>query len=596
MRRYDLRTIGTVAALLLATAQLVSAGPPDTAQIRGPGGIDLERATVLDLQRAMDAGRLTSVQLTRSYLDRIGDVDRRLVHSVLNTNPDAVRQAAASDERRARHRLRGPMDGIPVLLKDNIETGDRQPTTAGSRALPAPAGRDAFITGRLRTAGAVILGKANLSEWANFRSTQSSSGWSAVGGQTNNPYALDRNPCGSSSGSGAAVAVHLAPVAIGTETDGSIVCPSGANGLVGLKPTIGRVSRTGIVPISAAQDTAGPMTRNVTDTAVLLAAIQGADPADPPTRDAQNPPDYTRFLDAGALRGARIGVWRQGNTGVSNETDAIVGRAIAALRSAGATVVDPADLEGIGAINEPEFTALLCEFKHDLNAYLAARPGPHPRTLAELIEFNRRDAAREMPFFGQEIFEAAQETSGDLEDPACADPRRTASSTARRIIDETLREHRLDAIMAATGTPAWPSDVINSDHFLLGSSGPAAVAGYPNITVPAGTAFELPVGISLMGTRWSEPELIALAYAFEQATRARTVPRLRRSAPATDGVRPWPPGAAGAALPTAGAGGTATERATAGEVGRPVVITGGDRVHAGRATAPRGPYAYARTR
>jgi amidase len=507
----------------------------------GPGGVDVDKATIPDLQRAMAAGRLTSVALTRFYLDRIQRVDRPLLHSVLAVGPDALDQAKASDARRKKGALRGPMDGIPVLLKDNINTAN-QPTTAGSLALAKARPGDAFIVDRLQAGGAVIIGKANLSEWATFRSTQSSSGWSGVGGQTNNPYALDHNPCGSSSGSGAGVAADMATVAIGTETDGSVVCPSGANDLVGLKPTLGRVSRGGIVPLSEMQDTAGPMTRNVTDTAVLLAAVQGADPADPPTQAAENPPDYTRFLDKNALRGARIGVWRAGNTGASNETDAIVDQTIARLRGLGATVVDPADPPNLDGIGGPEFTALLCEFKHDINAYLAATPGDHPRDLAGLIAFNRANAAREMPFFGQEIFEAAQDTSGDLNDPACAEPRKTATSLAQQAIDQTLAEHQLDAIIAPTGSPAWPTDVINGDHFLLGSSTLAAVSGYPNITVPAGHAFELPVGVSFMAGRWAEPKLLALAYAFEQGTHVRKPPRLLRSTPATDGIHPWPPG------------------------------------------------------
>ncbi|MQA93497.1 MAG: amidase [Streptosporangiales bacterium] len=551
------------AGLLLVAGLVVSPAPTGVAATLGPGGVDVDAATIPQLQDAMDRGKLTSVALTRFYLDRIRDVDRRLLHAVLATNPDALGQARASDARRAKGSLRGPLDGIPVLLKDNINTGGGLPTTAGSLALAKATPEDAFIVGKLNSGGAVLIGKANLSEWANFRSTQSSSGWSAVGGQTGNPYALDHNPCGSSSGSGAGVAADLATVAIGTETDGSIVCPSGANGIVGVKPTLGRVSRTGIVPISAAQDTAGPMTRNVTDAAVSLAAVQGADPADPPTQGLDNPPDYTRFLDAGALRGARIGVWRAGNTGLSNETDAIVDRTVDTLRERGATVADPADLEGIEDVGGPEFDALLCEFKHDLNAYLAATPGDHPRTLAELIAFNEANAAREMPFFGQELFEAAQATSGDLSDPACADPRRTATSLARQAIDRTLAQHDLDAIIAPTGSPAWPTDVINGDHFVLGTSTPAAVSGYPSITVPAGTAFGLPVGVSLIGPKASEPELFALAYAFEQATHIRKPPRLARSAPANDGIRPWPP--RGAATTFSGPDGSpATSGAPAG--------------------------------
>jgi amidase len=539
MRRRGARTVSVCLSVLVAAGLVTAGSAPTSAGLRGPGGVDVDAATIPQLQKAMDARRLTSVALTRFYLDRIRRVDAKLLHAVLAVDADAVAQARASDRRRTEHRLLGPMDGIPVLLKDNVGHGR---TTAGSLALAHARPADAYITGRLRAGGAVILGKTNLSEWANFRSTQSSSGWSGVGGQTGNPYALDHNPCGSSSGSGAAVAADLATVAIGTETDGSIVCPAGANDLVGLKPSIGRVSRSGIVPISQAQDTAGPMTRNVTDTAVVLTAIDGADPADPPTRTAPDQGDYTRYLNPAALRGARIGVWRAGNTGLSNETDAVVDRTVARLRALGATVVDPADPPGADQVGGPEFTALLCEFKHDINAYLAATPGDHPRTLAQLIAFDDANAGREMPFFGQELFQAAQATSGDPNDPACANPRRTATSLARTAIDQTISANRLDAILAPTGGPAWPTDLVNGDHFILGSSTLAAVSGYPNITVPAGHAFGLPVGVSFMAGRWAEPRLLALAYAFEQGTHARIPPGLRPTAPASGGVDPGRPG------------------------------------------------------
>ncbi|MQA86508.1 MAG: amidase [Streptosporangiales bacterium] len=496
---------------------------------RWSAGVDLEEATIPELERAMDAGRLSAYRLTRFYLRRIRRVDSRL-HAVIAVNPGALDEARASDRRRSRG-WRGPMEGIPVLLKDNISAGDAMPTTAGSLALRDARPKQAFLVRRLQAAGAVILGKANLSEWANFRSTQSSSGWSPLGGQTNNPYALDRNPSGSSSGCGAGVSAHLATVALGTETDGSVLCPASATGVVGIKPTVGLVSRTGIVPISHEQDTAGPMARNVTDAAVVLGAVAGIDREDPATQRSAGHvhDDYTRFLDRGALRGARIGVWRAGR-GTSNETDDIVDRAVAQLRAHGATVIDPVRPESVDDIDEPELTALLYEFRHDLDAYLADVPGDHPRTLAELIEFNREHANAEMPYFEQEVFERAQDTGGDLNDPEYVRARRTATRLARAAIDDTLAEHGLDAVVAPTASPAWPTDLVNGDHFILGSSTPASVAGYPNITVPAGLAFGLPVGMSFMGSRWGEAGLIALAYAFEQATRVRRPPGLRPTA------------------------------------------------------------------
>jgi amidase len=499
-------------------------------------GIDLERATVLDLQRAMDRRRLRSVRLTSFYLRRIRKLDP-LLHSVIETNPRALRAASRSDVRRRRHGPRSALEGIPVLLKDNIDTADRQHTTAGSFALiGARPARDAFLVKRLRAAGAVILGKANLSEWANFRSFTASSGWSARGGQTNNPYVLDRNPCGSSSGSAVAAAANLASVTIGTETDGSIVCPAGANAVVGIKPTLGLVSRAGVIPISAEQDTAGPLTRNVTDAAAVLSVIQGVDARDRATEPARPfvGRDYLEALQPDALRGRRIGVWRT-SAGENAEVLALLDATIARLRAQGATVVD-VELPFMDAVAEAEFPALLVEFKHDINAYLAATPGPHPGDLAGLIEFNRDHADLEMPFFGQEIFEAAQATSGDLTDPAYRQLRETATDGARRAIDETMAGLRLDAILAPTNNAAWVTDLENGDDFtdFVSSSGPAAVAGYPSITVPAGFARgALPLGMSFFGGRFSEPALIALGYSFEQATHARRAPMFLPTLPAS---------------------------------------------------------------
>jgi amidase len=514
----------TAITLIIAGAPSASAAPAGTR----PAGLDLTHATVLDMQRAMDRRRLTSTALTALYLARIRLLNPKL-HAVIETNPDALRDAAVSDLHRRRHGARGPLEGIPVLLKDNVDTADRTRTTAGSLALAAsrPA-RDAFLVRRLRAAGAVILGKANLSEWANFRSSESSSGWSARGGQTNNPYVLDRNACGSSSGSAVAAAAFLAAVTIGTETDGSIVCPAGATDTVGFKPSLGLVSRSGVIPISAQQDTAGPITRTVTDAAAVLSVIQGVDPADRATA-AAGPyvrRDYLRALDPGALRGKRIGVWRGGGADQADVAP-VLAAAIATLRSRGATVVE-VELPGLDEAFENEFPALLVEFKHDINAYLAARPGPHPRTLAGLIEFNRAAADIELRYFGQDIFEAAQQTSGDLTDPAYVRARAAATGGAQRAIDSAVAAHRLDAVLAPTNGPAWVTDLENGDDFtdFVSSSGPAAVAGYPNVTVPAGHADGvLPIGMSFFGGKWSEPTLFALAYAFEQATRARQVPR-----------------------------------------------------------------------
>jgi amidase len=486
-------------------------------------GIHLERATIPHLQRAMRSGRLSSAALTRFYIRRIRRVDRRL-RSVITVSPRARKQARRSDVHRSRRRARGPMEGIPVLLKDNLDTADRMRTTAGSLALlRARPARDATVVRRLRRSGAVILGKANLSEWANFRSTRSVDGWSAIRGQTHNPYVLDRNPCGSSSGPAVAVAANLAPVAIGTETWGSIMCPAGANGVVGVKPSVGLVSRSGIVPISAQQDTAGPFARHVIDAAIVLSVIQGTDPTDQATAEAQPyvVRNYRAALHATALEGRRIGMWRNGTGPHVART---LSNTAAALRRAGATVVETRmdDTQ----LPDPTTRALLVEFKHGINGYLARTPGRHPRDLAALIDFNRRHADVEMPLFGQELFEIAQATSGDLSDPAYLADRRFASETARQLIDNTLATAQLDAIVAPTAGPATATS--GETRACTGdadASTPAAIAGYPNVAVPAAFACGgLPLGVSFFAGRWSEPTLLAIAYAFEQTTHARRPP------------------------------------------------------------------------
>lgn len=509
------------------TQEAPAAEPPVATS--GPAAFELAELTIAELGERMRAGTLTSRRITALYLERIVAIDDSgpALNAVIEVNPEALSLAEALDAERAAGKVRGPLHGIPVLLKDNIDTGDKMRTSAGSLALADHvAARDAPVVARLREAGAVILGKTNLSEWANFRSNYSSSGWSSRGGQTRNPYALDRNPCGSSSGTGAAITANLAAVGIGTETDGSIVCPASANGLVGVKPTVGLVSRTGIIPISASQDTAGPMARTVADAAMLLAAMRGIDAADPATQAAAPhlSTDFTAALDSGALKGKRIGVMRK-HFGFNPAVDRVVEQAIASLRAQGAEIVDPADLPTHGRFGDAEFTVLLYEFKAGLNAYLATTGTAVPvKSLTDLIAFNEREALRTMPWFGQELlFEA--NAKGNL----TTDEYRTAAATAKRLagrdgIDAALRRDRLDALVAPTGGPAWLTDLVTGDHFGGGSSGPAAVAGYPAITVPAGHVHGLPVGLTFVGAAWSEPKLLGMAYAFEQATRARRPP------------------------------------------------------------------------
>jgi amidase len=525
------------AGAMAGAAQLV----PVKARAQGAGAaavppatappFEFEEATVESLQRRMQSGALTARALTEACLARIAAVDRQgpALRHVIETNPDALAIARSLDEERAAKGARSPLHGIPVLLKDNVDTADRMTTTAGSQAMAGSIPeRDAFLAQRLRAAGAVLLGKANMSEWANIRSTRSSSGWSARGGQARNPYALDRNPCGSSSGSAAAVSANLAPLAIGTETDGSIVCPSSANGIVGIKPTLGLVSRAGVIPIAHSQDTAGPMARTVRDAAVLLSYLTGADPRDEATaRSAgQVQRDYASFCDKDGLRGARIGVGRK-FFGRDARVDALMEAALSVMKSAGAVLVDPVDLGTGNDYEESELAVLLYELKADLNAYLAATPRAPVRTLADVIRFNEQHKDVEMPYFGQELFLQAQEKGGlDSADYRKALEKDLRLSRAEGL-DAALAKDKLDAIVAPTGGPAWLTDLVNGDHFTgVSSSTPPAVAGYPAVTVPAGFIFGLPIGLTFMGGAWSEPTLIKLAYAYEQQTRHRAAPRL----------------------------------------------------------------------
>jgi amidase len=504
---------------------------PQVSQTLGKTGLDPGIATVAALRQGLGGGTVTATELTAFYLSRIERLNPAL-GAVISVSPDAVADARARDEARARGAAAGPLDGIPVLIKDNIAARG-MPATAGSPALAETDQDEAFLVTRLREAGAVILGKANLSEWANFRSSHATSGWSTLGGQAVNPHGPGRNPSGSSSGSGVAVAAGLAPLAVGTETDGSIVCPASACGIVGIKPTLGLVSRSGIVPISLAQDTAGPMARSVADAAVLLSVLAAADPADPVTAPAAvRARDYTAFLDVSALAGARLGVWRDPVKDASARTAAVLDQSLALLREAGAELVDPVELPGATELTEPEFAALTHEFKHDLNAYLAGLRGRHPADLAELIKFNTRNADTILPHFGQDLFERAEATTGDPADPGYQAARAEASQRAREALDGPLAAHRLDAIVTLTANPAWLTDYVLGDHDLFHTSGPSAVAGYPAVSVMAGNVSGLPVGLSFLGPAWSEPALIALAYAFEQRAPARLIPDLRGHRPA----------------------------------------------------------------
>lgn len=518
---------GGALAIPMLTSPQESRASSLSAEVRP---FELDEITIAGLQKDMASGKATAQSIAKKYLSRIREIDKNgpALNSIIELNPDALKIAEDLDKERKAQGPRGPLHGIPILMKDNIDTRDKMSTTAGSLALigsKPPA--DSFFVQRLRAAGAIILGKTNLSEWANIRASRSTSGWSGRGGLTKNPYALDRNCSGSSSGTGAAVAANLCAAGIGTETDGSIVSPSSLTGIVGIKPTVGLVSRTGVIPISHTQDTAGPMARTVRDAAILLGALTGIDPEDSVTAESRGKSfqDYTQYLNPKGLQGARIGVVRR-YFGFHDGVDALMNRAFDVMKQNGATVVDPADADSLGQLGEAEGVVLQYDLKADLNAYLA-RLGPDApvHSLKEIIEFNERNKEREMQYFGQDMFIKA-EARGPLTDKEYVEAREKNLRLSRAEgIDAIMEKYTLDALIAPTESPAWTTDLVTGDHFLCSSSTAAAVAGYPSITVPAGFVFGLPVGISFFGRAWSEPVLLKLAYAFEQATKHRRRPR-----------------------------------------------------------------------
>lgn len=527
--------LGSAAAVGVVSLAPIRAAHSD--KTSGPADVapfELDEIGVSELQEGMNSGKFTARSIAQKYLDRIAAIDKNGpgINSIIEINPDALSIAGSLDDERKSKGIRGPLHGIPVLIKDNIGTHDRMMTTAGSLALSGfTPTKDSGVARQLRQAGAVILGKTNLSEWANFRSDHSSSGWSGRGGQTHNPYAIDRNPCGSSSGSGAAASANLAAVTIGTETDGSIVCPSSANGVVGIKPTVGLVSRAGIIPISHSQDTAGPICRTVADAAALLSVIASADSDDPATTVAGRKAysDYAKFLNRDGLRGARIGVVRK-LFFFGEKLNPVMKNALDAMKSTGATLIDPVEIESLGKFDGSENVVLQYEFKADMHSYLARFPNAPVHSLKDIIEFNEQHHDQELLYFGQETM-IASEKRGPLTDKAYLDALAKNHLLARKEgIDAVMDKYKLDALVAPTGGPAWVTDLVNGDHDTGGSSSLAAVAGYPNINVPAGFVFGLPVGISFFGRAWSEPVLIKIAYAFEQATKIRKPPQFLSTA------------------------------------------------------------------
>ena len=532
-RRRFLKTSATSVVASAVVPALAAARVVDSAiateATHNVSEFELDELTIDIAQEALASGRFTSRSLTEKYLGRIREIDQAgpMLKAVIEVNPDALAIAEALDQERKAKGARGPLHGIPIVIKDNIDTGDRMNTTAGSLALlgSRPA-KDAFVARQLRKAGAVILGKTNLSEWANIRSSHSTSGWSGRGGLTRNPYALDRNPCGSSSGTGAGVSANLAVAGVGTETDGSVVCPSSANGLAGIKPTVGLISRTGIIPISHTQDTAGPMARTVHDVAILLGAMAGADTEDAATADSTGKAfaDYTKFLDPAGLKGARLGVVRK-YCGFNDAVDQLLDTLIGEMKRAGAEIVDPADIPTIGKFDDSESTVFQYELKADLATYLVRRGNSSMKNLRDVIEFNERNRDREMPYFGQDFF-----LKSDQKGPLTSKEYLDALALNRQLsraegIDIVMDKFKLDALFAPTGGPAWITDLISGDHSGGGSSSAAAVAGYPNINVTAGYLWGLPVGVSFFGRAWSEPTLLKIAYSFEQLTKARQKPR-----------------------------------------------------------------------